>query len=114
MSVLEYSGGQVETDEEGYLANYGDWNEDVAAALAVGEGVEQLTDEMLSVIRFMRDYYEKYESFPILGTVCKNVSQPKGCVQEEFIDPLAAWKIAGLPKPGEEVLAYLQPARDTI
>jgi len=114
MSVLEYAGGQVEVDGEGFLANYSDWNEDIAAALAAGEGISHLSAEMLSVIGFMRQYYDSYQSFPILGSVCKNVDQPKGCVQEEFIDPLAAWKIAGLPKPGEEVLAYLQPARDTI
>lgn len=114
MSVLESASGKVEVDEEGFLANYDDWNEDVAAAIASGEGVAHLTDEMLSVIMFMRQHYDKYKSFPILGAVCKNVHQPKDCVQEKFLDPLSAWKIAGLPKPGEEVLAYLQPARETI
>ena len=114
MSVLEYAGGKVEVDDEGFLANYDDWTENVASAIAAGEGINSLTDEMLSVITFMCQYYDKYKSFPILGAVCKNVHQPKNCVQEEFLDPLAAWKIAGLPKPGAEVLAYLQPARDTI
>lgn len=114
MAVIEHQGTKVDVDAEGFLSDFSAWNEDVARALAASVGIEDLTGEMLSVIRFMRDYYAKYESFPILGNVCKNVNQPRDCVQEEFIDPLMAWKIAGLPKPNEEVLAYLQPARDTM
>jgi hypothetical protein len=38
--------------------------------------------------------------------MCKNVHQPKNCVTEQFIDPVKAWKIAGLPNPGEEVIMF--------
>ena len=111
--MIEYQGMKIELDDEGFLANYHDWNEQVAQALARQQGIEDLTPDMMDVIKFMRSYYENYQSFPILSLVCRNVHQPKDCVQEEFIDPLMAWKIAGLPKPTDEVLAYLQPARET-
>lgn len=108
MTVIQYAGGRVELDDEGYLADFHDWNEEVAHALARQEGVDNLTDEMLAVIEFMRHYYAQYHSFPILGSVCRNIHQPHDCVNEEFIDPVKAWRIAGLPEPGEEVLAYLK------
>jgi TusE/DsrC/DsvC family sulfur relay protein len=95
-------------DSEGYLADTESWNEDVAGELAAREGIGELTGEMMDVIRFMRTYYKNYNSFPILNSVCKNVHQPKECVNEEFIDPLKAWKIAGLPDPGDEVVSYLK------
>lgn len=114
MAVIEYQGARIELDDQGYLANFREWNENVARALAVQEGIETLTPEMMDVIKFMRSYYEKYQSFPILASVCKRVDQPKDCVSEEFIDPLKAWRIAGLPEPGEEVLAYLSPPRELI
>lgn len=95
-------------DEQGYLVDADSWDEDVARAIAQNEGIDKLTDEKMDVIRFMRSYYHSYNSFPILNTVCKNVHQPKECVNEEFIDPLKAWKIAGLPDPGDEVIAYLK------
>jgi TusE/DsrC/DsvC family sulfur relay protein len=95
-------------DDEGYLVDMSSWDEDVAKAIASNEGIDSLTDEMMDVIRFMRSYYQSYNSFPILNTVCKNVHQPKECVNEEFIDPLKAWKIAGLPDPGDEVVTYLK------
>jgi tRNA 2-thiouridine synthesizing protein E len=103
MPVIEYEGGKIELDEGGFLVNFEDWNEKAARAIAKKEGIKDLTREMMDVINFMREYYKKFNSFPILRAVCKNIHQPKDCVQEEFIDPLKAWKIAGLPNP--EVIA---------
>ncbi|MHB0866058.1 MAG: TusE/DsrC/DsvC family sulfur relay protein [Thermoleophilia bacterium] len=108
MSVIEYQGEQVELTDEGYLADPQSWNEKVALALAANQDVPELTEEMMEIIRFMRSYYMSYQAFPMLHSVCKNVHQPKECVNEEFIDPLKAWKIAGLPDPGDEVNAYLK------
>jgi TusE/DsrC/DsvC family sulfur relay protein len=108
MPTIEYSGGKVNLDEDGYLVNLNDWDEQVACALAEREGVDELTKEKMDIIKFMREYYKQYRSFPILDSVCKNIHQPKECVSEEFIDPLKAWKIAGLPRPGEEVISYLK------
>lgn len=108
MTVIEHQGTSVEVDEDGYLSDTEAWNEDVAQALARNEGIDELTGDMMDVIRFMRTYYKNYQMFPILNSVCKNVHQPKECVNEEFIDPLKAWKIAGLPNPGDEVISYLK------
>ena len=43
MPVLEYSGGKIVLDDEGYLENPDDWNDKVACALAEKEGIEELT-----------------------------------------------------------------------
>lgn len=98
MVKITCHGESFELDEEGYLANHEDWNENVAQAMAAREGVGVLSEEMLEVIRFMRTYYKKFNAFPILNYVCKNIHQPRQCVNEEFINPEKAWKIAGLPK----------------
>lgn len=98
MAQLGYSGGSVEVDGDGFLTNAEEWNENVAQALAAQEGLGELSDEMLEVIRFMRTYYKKFKAFPILSYVCKNIHQPRDCVNEEFINPEKAWKIAGMPK----------------
>ncbi|RJQ42352.1 MAG: TusE/DsrC/DsvC family sulfur relay protein [Gaiellales bacterium] len=108
MAVIEYQGVSVAIDDDGYLAEPENWNEDVARAISENEGVGELTGDMMDVINFMRSYYKNYHSFPILNAVCKNVHQPQECVNEEFIDPLSAWKIAGLANPGEEVVSYLK------
>ncbi len=108
MPVLEYASLKIDVDDNGYLVNPEDWNEKVACALAENEGINELTEDRMAIISFMREYYNQFKSFPILGSVCKNIHEPKNCVNEEFIDPLKAWKIAGLPKPVEEVISYIQ------
>lgn len=108
MPVIEYGGVKIKLDEEGYLVNFDDWSEKAACGLAENEGIEELSKDRLEIIKFMREYYTKFKAFPILGAVCKNVHKPGDCVNETFMDPLKAWKIAGLPKPSEEVISYLQ------
>ena len=36
----------------------------------------------------------------------QDVRQPRNYVTDKFIDPVTAWKIAGLPNPGEEVINF--------
>lgn len=111
MSKMEISGAWVDLDEEGYLVNFEDWNEQIACALAEREGIIDqcpLTRERIDILKFLRDYYRKFRSFPIVQYVCKNVHQPKDCESEQFLDPIKAWKIAGLPKPTTEVFAYIK------
>jgi len=98
MSTLESNGKKILVDENGYLANQDDWNEDVAYALAAQEGFNSLSTDQMDIIRFMREYFLKYKVFPILNNVCRIAHQPKECVNEQFINPEKAWKIAGLPK----------------
>ncbi len=111
MPNMEISGALVEVDEEGYLVNFEDWNEQIACVLAEREGITDpcpLTGERMDILKFLRDYYKKFQSFPIVQYVCKNVHQPKSCESEQFLDPIKAWKIAGLPRPTTEVFAYIK------
>ena len=98
MTTIHYAGGCVKIDAEGFLVNPEDWNEDLAQAMAAREGIQALSEDMLEIIRFMRTYYKKFNAFPILNYVCKNIHRPRECVSEEFMNPEKAWKIAGLPK----------------
>jgi tRNA 2-thiouridine synthesizing protein E len=82
MQVIEYGELKITTDDDGFLENYEEWNEKVACALAEREGVEELTEDRIDILKFIRDYYKKYNFFPILRAVCKN------------------------PNPGEEVIMF--------
>lgn len=106
MPIVEYDENKVVVDEDGFLVNFEEWSEKIAHVLAKKEGQKTLTEDQLDILKFMREYYRKYNFFPILRYVCKNVHQPKGCINEKFIDPVQAWKIAGLPNPGEEVMMF--------
>lgn len=94
----------VALDEEGYLKNIDDWNEKVAQMIALREGVGILNKEQLEIVKFINNYYRTYNYFPVLSYVCKNINQPKNCIAEKLMDPLVAWKIAGLPKPDNTLI----------
>ena len=116
MPIFEYAGNRVEVDEEGYLLRFKDWNEKIACGLAEREGISDrcpLTRERMDILIFLRDYYQKFESFPMIRAVCRRVHQKENCEYDLFIDPLQAWKIAGLPKPTTEVFAYIRHAGGT-
>ena len=98
MTTIECSGKKIQLDADGFLADCEDWSEEVAKKIASLEGVGTLSDEKMEIVRFMRSYYAKFNAFPILQQVCKIVQQPRECVNDEFMNPEKAWKIAGLPK----------------
>lgn len=101
----------INLDIEGYLKDYKTWSEEIACFLAEKEGISgecPLSAERMEILKFMREYYEKFEAFPILRAICKNVGQSKECNYEQFPDPIIAWKVAGLPKPTPEVFAKIR------
>ncbi len=102
--VFKYKEIKINLDKDGYLKNFDDWNEDIANILAEREGLGSLSAEQIEMLKFIRNYYKTYNFFPVLTAVCKNVNQPASCVAEKFIDPLVAWKIAGLPKPDDNLV----------
>jgi tRNA 2-thiouridine synthesizing protein E len=102
MPTIDVEGKNIEITDDGFLVSYDDWSEQVACAIADREGVSKtcpLTTEKMEMIKFMRDYYKKFEAFPVPRYICKHVHQPQKCTYEEFYDPMTAYKIAGLPKP---------------
>ena len=54
--ALEVNGKSIETDANGNLTDQGAWDEDVARALADGEGIE-LTQEHWDVLNYLRSQY---------------------------------------------------------
>jgi TusE/DsrC/DsvC family sulfur relay protein len=108
LEIRDTRGTAVPVDAEGYLEHFDDWNDAVARELARREGVGPLSDDKLASLRFIREHYRKFNFFPIVRAVCRNVHKPKDCVQEDFLNPLIAWKLAGLPHPGEPIISLLE------
>jgi tRNA 2-thiouridine synthesizing protein E len=98
MATIEAGEKTLQLDDDGFLANTENWNQEIAMELAKREGFDQLDEQQLEIIRFLREYYLKFHAFPILSYVCKKIQQPSECLNEEFVNPMKAWKIAGLPK----------------
>ena len=98
----------LEFDEDGFLSDPSQWSESVARFIAASDGIGELTQEQWSIIWSMRDTYFKYEAPPVPHFVCHINHMQKNCVSVLFDNNRReAWRIAGLPNPGEEAKAYL-------
>lgn len=92
---------EVEVDEDGFIIEPECWNEDVARAFAVAEGIEELIDEHWRVINYLRDYYQQFQVAPMISKLCKETGCSLKRIYELFPAGPAkgACKVAGLPKP---------------
>jgi TusE/DsrC/DsvC family sulfur relay protein len=107
MPSIEVRGKTLETDEEGYLANLGDWEPGVAEFYAQQDKLE-LGDDHWEVINFLREYYEEYKVAPAVRILYRNIGKRLGKEKGNgkyiyslfpFGPAKQACKYAGLPSP---------------
>ena len=54
MPVILHEGLSITMDEDGFLARLEDWTEKVARVLAAREGIGELSDDKLDILKFLR------------------------------------------------------------
>ena len=94
-------------DEDGFLIDASVWTEETARIIAEVDGIEPLTDDHWSVIRYVRERHLKNGAIPRMRQVCRANNLDQGAVKNLFGSCLAMWRVAGLPNPGEEAKAYM-------
>lgn len=105
--TLIFEGKAIETDSQGYLINYLEWNEVLATTIADNDDVE-LTLAHWEVISFVREFYIKYKTSPAIRALTKAMKAEFGeeKASSRYLYRLfpegpakQATKYAGLPKP---------------
>jgi TusE/DsrC/DsvC family sulfur relay protein len=101
MPVVELDGIEVDVDEDGFIQQPDKWTEELAAAIAKTEEVEELTEDHWKVITYLRGYYQEFGIAPMIRKLCKETDFKLKYIYELFPSGPAkgACKIAGLPKP---------------
>ncbi len=101
MTTREIAGKTIEFDEQGFMANYKDWDEKVAEELASEIGITPLTERHWKVIKFCRSDYEAQGDAPTLRRITKVGGVPTKELYKLF--PKGPAKkvayVAGLKKP---------------
>ncbi len=97
MSILD----TVNFNEEGFMTDPSQWSKEIAAEIAQGEGIAELTPDHWTVIEFCRDNAESTGAAPTLRQITKGTGistkalfalYPKGPAKKVA-------KISGLGKP---------------
>lgn len=94
-------------DGDGFLWEASAWNEDLARRIAAQDGLGNLDASQMAVLHSLRDSYLRRGAPPALPHVCRREGFGRDCMIRLFPDAREAWRIAGLPNPGEEAKAYL-------
>ena len=93
-------------DRDGFLTSPESWNEELARCIAAENGVDELGEEHWEIIRFLRKHYLE-GGLPAVSHVCHVHRFDHHCIPDLFKSMKVAWRIAGLPNPGEEANAYM-------
>jgi tRNA 2-thiouridine synthesizing protein E len=98
---------RISLDENGLLQHPEHWNHDVAQLMATQLDIDTLNDEHWKVIDALRAHYDRFASPPAIHHICHEHQQNDYWVHDLFHTCFNAWRVAGLPDPGEEAKAYL-------
>ena len=100
MPVATIAGRDVQVNEEGFLTEYDEWNEEIAAQLAANIGID-LTDAHWEVIRFLREDFSVQGETPTLRRVTGQSGVPTKELFKLFPKKPAKKMayVAGVPKP---------------
>jgi dissimilatory sulfite reductase related protein len=101
MPTAMLAGTAVELDAEGFLVDSGQWTEDIARALALEEGIAELTARHWDVLRYMRQQFADKGEAPSIRNMKNAGGIPTKELYELFPGGPAkkAARIAGVPKP---------------
>lgn len=107
--MFTFEGKCIETDAQGYLLNFQEWDEKMIPILAEQEGIE-LTEAHLEVIHFVRKFYLEFNTSPAVRMLVKAMEKAHGPEKgnSKYLFKLfrqgpakQATKLAGLPKPAK-------------
>ena len=104
---LKHPPRQPRFDEDGFLLDPLSWTPDLASEIARHDGLPLLTHAHWDVIGYLRRHYLQFGTLPVMGHVCRVYHLDRHCVSDLFHGSREAWRVAGLPNPGEEAKAYM-------
>ncbi|KAB2317873.1 TusE/DsrC/DsvC family sulfur relay protein [Betaproteobacteria bacterium SCN1] len=94
-------------DTDGFLLDPWMWSESLADRIAQTDGLGTLNELQLGLLHALRREYARHGTVTALSHVCHLTGQSADCMQHLFPSPREAWRVAGLPNPGEEAKAYM-------
>jgi TusE/DsrC/DsvC family sulfur relay protein len=101
MTMTLIADAPVDVDVEGFLTDPGQWNDQIAEAIAAENGIPELSERHWLVIRFMRERYLATGTAPSIRALGKESGVPIKELYQLFPKGPAklAAKIGGIPKP---------------
>ena len=98
---MQVDGKLIDFDKDGFMLDPDLWDDQVAAAIAQEEGLDEVGETHWAIIRFIRSYWREHDLAPPVRLLCKEGGVSVRQIYKLFTSGPArgACRIAGLPKP---------------
>ncbi|AGA91081.1 dissimilatory sulfite reductase (desulfoviridin), gamma subunit [Thioflavicoccus mobilis 8321] len=93
-------------DADGFVIDPLLWSPGMSRAIARRDNM-RLTPEHWWIIHSMREHYLASGAIPPASHICRSQGLDRYAVRRLFGSCREAWRVAGLPNPGTEVLNYM-------
>jgi sulfur relay (sulfurtransferase) DsrC/TusE family protein len=94
-------------DTDGFFIDPEQWDIALAQRIAYSEDMGEMDELQQELLLTLRDEFQKFGAVTALSHICHLNGLDADCLHQLFRSPRQAWRIAGLPNPGEEAKAYL-------
>jgi TusE/DsrC/DsvC family sulfur relay protein len=93
-------------DADGFVVDPELWSPGMARAIARLNDL-RLTPEHWAIVYGMRERHMASGAIPPVSSVCRSQGLDRHAVRRLFGSCREAWRIAGLPHPGDEALSHM-------
>jgi dissimilatory sulfite reductase related protein len=92
---------KIEFDKDGFMREPGLWDEEVAKAIALEEGIEEMSEQHWKLVNYIREYWKDHDLAPAVRLICNDSGIGVRQIYKLFTSGPArgACRVAGLPKP---------------
>lgn len=97
----------LDLDDGGFMRDPSRWNKSAGRILAGLNDIGPLGPDHWAILYFLREHHLSYGSLPPMSRVCRTQGLDKHAVKRLFGGCRQAWRVAGLPNPGDEALTYM-------
>jgi tRNA 2-thiouridine synthesizing protein E len=94
-------------DDEGFLLETAAWSRALAERIAQQAGVGPLGERHWTVVELVRSRFFAIGALPVMRLVCRAAGLDPRQGHALFGSCATLWRIAGLPHPGAEAMAYM-------
>jgi dissimilatory sulfite reductase related protein len=102
----------AQLDAKGFLTDPILWDAHFATRMAHRLGIAELGLVHWRVVERLRAGWLTEGRLPVQRHLCRELDLDEKCIDTLFGGLVEAWKVAGLPDPGEEARVYMQDMED--
>ena len=103
----QYAPNPLAFDQDGFTIDPRHWTDESTRRTATEDGFGDLSQEQWQIVHTIHGLYDKTGAWPGVHQLCHHLHTNRYHLEALFGDSFEAYRLAGVPNPGEEAKTYL-------